>query len=114
MIRVAIADDQDLVRAGLRVMLEAEDDIEVVAEAVNGLDAVEKVRSTQPDIVLMDIRMPDLDGLAGRLVLETHRDDDVVAFPDVRLHRLEHIVVGAGECGEGESDRSRKGSGREE
>jgi DNA-binding NarL/FixJ family response regulator len=64
-IRVAIADDQDLVRAGLRVMLEAEDDIEVVAEAVNGVDAIEQVRVTKPDIVLMDIRMPELDGLAA-------------------------------------------------
>jgi DNA-binding NarL/FixJ family response regulator len=64
-IRVAIADDQDLVRAGLRVMLEAEDDIEVVAEAINGVDAIEQIRATKPDIVLMDIRMPELDGLAA-------------------------------------------------
>jgi len=80
MIRVAIADDQGLVRAGLRVMLEAEDDIEVVAEAVNGLEAIQQVRETRPDVVLMDIRMPDLDGLEATKLIA---DDD--ALENVRV-----------------------------
>jgi DNA-binding NarL/FixJ family response regulator len=70
--RVLIADDQDLVRAGLRMILDAEDTIDVVAEATNGREAVEQARLFHPDVVLMDIRMPELDGLAAtRLLLET-------------------------------------------
>jgi len=62
-IRVVIADDQHLVRAGFRKILEAEDDITVLAEASNGLEAIAAARRHQPDVVLMDIRMPDMDGL---------------------------------------------------
>jgi DNA-binding NarL/FixJ family response regulator len=70
--RVLIADDQDLVRAGLRMILDAEDTIDVVAEATNGREAVEQALLFHPDVVLMDIRMPELDGLAAtRLLLET-------------------------------------------
>jgi DNA-binding NarL/FixJ family response regulator len=64
-IRVLVADDQQLLRAGFRVILEAEPDIEVVGEAVDGIEAVEVAGSTRPDVVLMDIRMPRLDGLAA-------------------------------------------------
>jgi DNA-binding NarL/FixJ family response regulator len=63
MIRVALADDQQLIRAGFRSLLEAEPDIEVVGEAGTGNEAVSLVRATKPDVVLMDIRMPDGDGL---------------------------------------------------
>ena len=63
MIRVALADDQALVRAGFRVLLDAEDDIEVAGEADGGAGAVSLVRRTRPDVVLMDIRMPEMDGL---------------------------------------------------
>src|SRR4029079_7086302 len=62
-IRVVLADDQALVRAGFRMLLDAEDDIEVVGEADNGADAVEVAAATMPDVVLMDIRMPEVDGL---------------------------------------------------
>ena len=62
-IRVVIADDQALVRAGFRKLLEVDPEIEVVAEAADGLEAVEAVRRLQPDVVLMDIRMPGVDGL---------------------------------------------------
>src|SRR5215218_6130345 len=63
LIRVALADDQALVRAGFRVLIDAEDDIEVVGEADDGAQAIEVVQRTRPDVVLMDIRMPELDGL---------------------------------------------------
>ncbi len=63
MIRVAIADDQQLIRAGFRSLLEAEPDIEIVGEAGTGAEAVSLVNATRPDVVLMDIRMPDGDGL---------------------------------------------------
>ncbi|MGV8884938.1 MAG: response regulator [Microbacteriaceae bacterium] len=63
MIRVAIADDQQLIRGGFRSLLESEPDIEVVGEAGTGVEAVALVTATRPDVVLMDIRMPDGDGL---------------------------------------------------
>ncbi|WP_371786826.1 response regulator [Streptosporangium subroseum] len=64
-IRVVIVDDQSLIRIGLRVLVETEDDLEVAGEASNGREAVELVRRVRPDVVLMDIRMPGVDGLAA-------------------------------------------------
>jgi DNA-binding NarL/FixJ family response regulator len=65
MIRVVLADDQALLRAGLRVLLDAEDDLDVVGEADDGAEAIEIVRRLRPDVVVMDVRMPELDGLAA-------------------------------------------------
>jgi DNA-binding NarL/FixJ family response regulator len=71
MIRVLIADDQALVRGAFRMMLDSEADIDVVGEAENGRDAVEQARLRRPDVVLMDVRMPDLDGIeATRRLLD--------------------------------------------
>jgi DNA-binding NarL/FixJ family response regulator len=70
-IRVLLADDQALIRAGFRVLLEAADDIEVVGEAVNGDQAIEQARALRPDVILMDIRMPGADGLAATHAIAT-------------------------------------------
>ena len=98
MIRVVLADDQPLVRAGFRMLLDAEEDIAVVGEADNGAAALDLVRALRPDVVLMDIRMPGVDGLAALrqvtgdaalegvrvLVLTTFELDEYV-FEAVRL-----------------------------
>ena len=60
---VLIVDDQALVRAGFRMILDAEEDIEVAGEAADGADAVDEARRLQPDVVLMDVRMPNVDGI---------------------------------------------------
>ena len=73
-IRVVIADDQGMVRAGFRSLLSDEPDLEVVGEAANGEEAVETVRRLAPDVTLMDIRMPVLDGIAAtRQLVEARR-----------------------------------------
>jgi DNA-binding NarL/FixJ family response regulator len=90
MIRVLIADDQALVRGGFRMILDAQKDIEVVAEAGDGREAIETARKLEPDVVLMDVRMPELDGLEATrrllaadggprvLILTTFDADDYV------------------------------------
>ncbi|MFJ7071904.1 response regulator [Streptomyces sp. NPDC098781] len=96
-IRVLIADDQAMVRAGFAMILAAEDDIEVVAEAADGLQAVELAERHRPDIVLMDIRMPRLDGLEAlrrlarpgvvnppKVVIATTFDDDEYVYRALR------------------------------
>ena len=92
MIRVALADDQALVRTGFRLILQAEDDIEVVGEAEDGRAAIELVHSTTPDVILMDVRMPVLDGIEAtrrvaaetRVLVLTTFDLDEVVFEAIR------------------------------
>ncbi|MCC2334279.1 response regulator [Cellulomonas wangsupingiae] len=95
-VRVVLVDDETLVRVGLRLILGANPAIEVVAEAGDGLEAIEVVRATSPDVVLMDIRMPRLDGLAAterllaaqpdaRVVILTTFDTDEMVLGALRL-----------------------------
>jgi DNA-binding NarL/FixJ family response regulator len=69
MIRVVIADDQALVRLGLRVLLETEDDLELVGEAADGREALEMIRRTRPDVAVLDVRMPQVDGIEALRVI---------------------------------------------
>jgi YesN/AraC family two-component response regulator len=64
-IRVVVVDDEPLVRAGITMLVNAEDDIAVVAEAANGQDALTQARAQRPDVILMDVRMPGIDGVAA-------------------------------------------------
>jgi DNA-binding NarL/FixJ family response regulator len=77
-IRVLVADDQTLVRTGFRVILEAEGDIEVVAEAETGTAAVRQAQLVKPDVILMDIRMPELDGLSATEQIRRQPDPPTV------------------------------------
>jgi len=92
-IRVVVVDDQALVRGGFAMVLGHEEDIDVVAEAGTGLDAIEVARAHRPDVILMDIRMPDLDGLeaTSRILAEADWDVRVLILttfdPDEYVYR---------------------------
>jgi DNA-binding NarL/FixJ family response regulator len=96
--RVLVADDQSMVRAGFRMLLGGEPDIEVVAEASTGLEAVEKATRFGPHVVLMDIRMPELDGLeATRRILAAHPSTRVLVLTtfDLDEYIYEALRIGA-------------------
>ena len=99
-IRVLVADDQSMVRAGFRMLLGGEPDIEVVAEAGNGLEAVEKAARFSPTVVLMDIRMPELDGLeATRRILAADEDARVLILTTFDLDEYVYEALRAGASG---------------
>ena len=102
-IRVLVADDQQLVREGLRVLLDLTADIRVVGEAGHGREAVEQVRRVRPDVVLMDVRMPELDGVAAtrqlreafpevKVIILTTFDDDEYVFDGLRAGAVGYLL----------------------
>ena len=108
MIRVVVADDQPLVRSGLRALLANSDDLEVVGEAVDGRDAVVVVTRTRPDVVLMDVRMPGVDGIAATrkittdsrlsgvaIIMLTTFDDDDQIFAAIRAGASGYLLKDA-------------------
>ena len=99
-IRVLVADDQSMVRAGFRMLLAGEQDIEVVAEASNGLEAVAKAARANPAVILMDIRMPELDGLeATRRILAANDAARVLILTTFGLDEYVYEALCAGASG---------------
>jgi DNA-binding NarL/FixJ family response regulator len=99
-IRVLVADDQSMVRAGFRMLLSGEPDIDVVAEASNGLEAVRHAARLRPTVVLMDIRMPELDGLAAtRRILADNDASRVLILTTFDLDEYVYEALRAGASG---------------
>jgi DNA-binding NarL/FixJ family response regulator len=98
-IRVLVADDQDIVRTGLRMILDAQPGIEVVAEAVDGREALDLARSLRPDVCLLDIRMPELDGIEVTRRLAGPDVADPLAIVVVTTFDLDEYVHGALKAG---------------
>jgi len=99
-IRVLVADDQSMVRAGFRMLLGSEEGIEVVAEASNGLEAVDKAERFQPTVVLMDIRMPELDGLeATRRIIAADDAARILVLTTFDLDEYVYEALRAGASG---------------
>jgi DNA-binding NarL/FixJ family response regulator len=99
-IRVLIADDQTLVRDGFRMILDAQEDIEVVGEAADGIEAVAQARELRPDVVLMDVRMPNRDGLeATRALLRELPDVHVLILTTFDLNEYVYEAMKAGASG---------------
>jgi DNA-binding NarL/FixJ family response regulator len=99
-IRVLVADDQSMVRAGFRMLLSGQEDIEVVAEASNGLEAVDKAFRFHPNVVLMDIRMPELDGLrATERILAADGSARVLILTTFDLDEYVYEALRAGASG---------------
>jgi DNA-binding NarL/FixJ family response regulator len=101
-VRVLIADDQALVRAGFKMILDAEDDLQVIGEASDGTEAVELARRLKPDVVLMDIRMPQLDGIEATrrvIALETEPPVRVLMLTTFDLNEYVYEALRAGASG---------------
>ena len=98
---VLIVDDQALVRAGFRMILEAEEDMDVVGEAADGREAVEEARRLRPDVVLMDVRMPDVDGLEAtrRLLGDDGADAKIVMLTTFDMDEYVYDALRAGASG---------------
>lgn len=98
-IRVALVDDQQLVRSGFRMLLESQDDLEVVVEAGTGEEAIAALRSTPADVVLMDIRMPGMDGLTATAALASSTEARIIILTTFDLDEYVVSAIKAGASG---------------
>jgi DNA-binding NarL/FixJ family response regulator len=98
-IRVVLADDQEMIRTGLRMILNAHPDIEVVGEAADGREGVALARQLRPDVCLFDIRMPDMDGIEATRQLAGPEVDDPLAVVVITTFDLDEYVYGALKAG---------------
>ena len=99
-VRVLVADDQSMVRAGFRMLLSGAEDIEVVAEASNGVEAIDKAARFHPTVILMDIRMPELDGLeATRRILASDNGARILILTTFDLDEYVYEALAAGASG---------------
>jgi DNA-binding NarL/FixJ family response regulator len=99
-IGVLVADDQELMRMGFRMVIESQPDMEVVAEAANGREAVAAIERARPDVVLMDVRMPEMDGVeATRLAIEAASDARVIILTTFDLDEYVYAALRAGASG---------------
>ena len=102
-IRLLLVDDQRLLREGMRILLELEPDLDVVGEAVNGVEALTRYAELRPDVVLMDVKMPEMDGVAAtrqllishpqaKVIILTTFDDDEYVFEGIRAGALGYLL----------------------